>query len=98
MGRLNPVRKSFWQSFARAYRLGLGRAELAWAGLAWLGPGLGNTQDEAPEPPPQNGETQRHSGPKQTKNGAFPRPRMGRLNPVRMAELCQGLQAWAGPG
>ena len=47
MGPLNLVRKSLWQSFGKAYRLGLGRAELAWAGLAsarlsWASwPGLG---------------------------------------------------------
>ena len=62
MGRLNPVRERLWQSFGKAHTKGL-----AWSALS-LG---GAAQKRSPRAhTPQNGETQRHSGPKRAKNGA----------------------------
>ena len=70
--------------------LGLGWAGLG-CGLGWgqrrqprysAASNLRKTQNEAPEPPPQNRETQRHGGPKRTKNGPKTMLFRGRKRPV----------------
>ena len=84
-GKTKPLQGLGWPGLGWLAWAGLG---LGWAGLGgwsqrrqsgtWAASHLRKIQNDAPEPPPQNGETQRHGGPKQAKNGPKTRPSRGR--------------------
>ena len=84
---------------------GAGLGVAGW-GVGWAGVNVGNPGTRRlrtsgrPKTRPQSHPlktTQRHGGPKRTKNGAFARPRTARLNPAK-EKLLQGPHQWAALG
>ena len=76
-GRLNPVRKSLWQSFATATDKGRRARRQAWAtpeGCRAIEGKPRQPPKRFPKPAPQNAQTQRHGARRRTKNAPKTRP------------------------